>query len=171
MRRHLAAAAVIAAVLTACGSSSKPAAAPPTTPAAPPTTPAAPNRAALQAIGPAAANSFTVSLAKGSQGIFLIDTAGESLYVFAGDHGTTSGCTGGCAQVWSAYTVTGPVTTGPVIDAAEVSTADGQAPHQLTYYGHLLYLYSKDTAPGQTNGVGVPNWNLLGPFGNVMLPR
>jgi Secreted repeat of unknown function len=42
---------------------------------------------------------------------------------------------------------------------------------QVTFYGHLLYYFKGDTAPGQTNGVGVSGWHLIGPFGNVMLPR
>ena len=39
---------------------------------------------------------------------------------------------------------------------------------QVAYGGHLLYGFANDTAPGQTNGVGLPDWNLLGPFANVM---
>jgi predicted lipoprotein with Yx(FWY)xxD motif len=41
----------------------------------------------------------------------------------------------------------------------------------VTYYGHLLYYYAGDAAPGDTKGVGIPNWFLLGPRGNQMQPH
>jgi hypothetical protein len=73
--------------------------------------------------------------------------------------------------VWPGLAASGPVTTGPVVNTAQVSTAAGQVPGQVTYYGHLLYEFKGDAAPGQTNGIRIPGWHLLGPFGNVMLPR
>jgi predicted lipoprotein with Yx(FWY)xxD motif len=134
--------------------------------------PAAPaGRSALAGIGPATATGLTISLARGPQGIFLVGPRGMSLYVFDQDQGTTSGCTGRCAATWPALTDAGPLTCGSGIRKAELGTADGQSPDQVTYYGHLLYAFSGDTAPGQTNGTAVPGWHLLGPFGNVMLPR
>jgi predicted lipoprotein with Yx(FWY)xxD motif len=126
-------------------------------------------RSALAAVGPAAPSSNTVSLAKGAAGIFVIAPNGHSLYVFAKDQGTTSGCTGACASTWPALTASGPVTVGASVNQAEVGTANGQVPNQVTYYGHLLYMFAGDSAPGQTNGASIPNWHLLGPVGNVML--
>ncbi len=177
-RALLGAGAVVAMACAACSSSATPAAAPTTTappatspPAttAPPASTSAPS--ALSSIGAAAANSDTVSLARGPQGIFLIAPDGHSLYVFDNDHGTTSGCTGACASLWPALTASGAPTVGAVVNKSEVATATGQAPDQVTYYGHLLYEYRGDSAPGQTNGTSIPGWHLLGPFGNVMLPR
>ena len=178
------------AVAAGCSSStsSKPAAAPataapttaapstsaPTTSAATPTT-AAPAAAArttgFASLGPATASGLTLSLARGSQGIFVIGPNGHSLYVFDSDHGTSSACTGACAPTWPGLTASGTVTTGPLVNKAQVGTATGQVPNQVTYYGHLLYYFAGDTAPGQTNGIGIPGWHLLGPVGNVMLPR
>jgi predicted lipoprotein with Yx(FWY)xxD motif len=132
---------------------------------------ATPGRSAFRDIGAAKATGKTLSLAKGKQGIFAIGPNGHSLYVFDGDHGTKSGCTGSCASTWLAFTDKGAITTGVLINKSEVAKADGQKPDQLTFYGHLLYYFKGDTAPGQTNGVGTPGWHLIGPFGNVMLPR
>jgi predicted lipoprotein with Yx(FWY)xxD motif len=129
------------------------------------------SRSAFQDIGAAKATGKTISLAKGKQGIFAIGPNGHSLYVFNGDHGTKSGCTGSCASTWIALTDTGAITTGVLINKSEVTKADGQKPDQVTFYGHLLYYFKGDTAPGQTNGVGATGWHLIGPFGNVMLPR
>jgi predicted lipoprotein with Yx(FWY)xxD motif len=170
-RRLVVIAAALGLLLAACSSSSSSsssAAAPPTTAAATVTTR---GHLDLAAIGAATATGMTLSLARGPQGIFLIGPNGHSLYVFAKDTGTTSACTGRCATVWPAITATGTITTGPDIDKAEVTTVHGQVADQLAYYGHLLYTFSGDAAPGQTKGVGIPDWNLLGPFGNVMLPR
>jgi predicted lipoprotein with Yx(FWY)xxD motif len=128
-------------------------------------------KSAFEQIGAAKATGKTLSLAKSKQGIFAIGPNGHSLYVYAGDHGTKSGCTGGCATAWPAFTESGSITTGVLIKKSEVGKADGQKADQLTYYGHLLYYFKGDTAPGDTNGVGIKGWHLIGPFGNVMLPR
>jgi predicted lipoprotein with Yx(FWY)xxD motif len=113
-----------------------------------------------------------VSLAKGAQGIFLIGPNGHTLYIFTKDHGTASACKKAeCAKFWSALTATGALKSGPGINAKDVKTAHGQVKHQVTYYGHLLYYFKGDASPGQTNGAKVASWDLLGPFGNVMLPR
>ena len=125
----------------------------------------------FKAIGPAKATGKTLSLAKGAAGIFLIGPNGHSLYVFNKDQGTKSACTGTCATYWPALTATGSLTLGAGIKKSEVSKAKGQKADQVTYYGHLLYYYVGDTAPGQTTGTKISGWHLLGPFGNVMLPK
>ena len=138
----------------------------------PTTAPAANPITALESIGPASATGKTVSLAKGTQGIFLIGPDGHTLYIFTKDHGTTTACTKAvCAKSWRALTATGALKSGPGINAKEVRTAQGQVKHQVTYYGHLLYYFKGDGSPGQTNGAKVADFDLLGPFGNVMLPH
>jgi predicted lipoprotein with Yx(FWY)xxD motif len=127
---------------------------------------------ALKSIGPASATGKTVSLAKGAQGIFLIGPNGHTLYIFTKDHGTISACRGvQCAKHWPALTATGALESGPGINAKEVKIERGQVKRQVTYYGHLLYYFKGDATPGQTNGASVAGRDLLGPFGNVMLPR
>jgi predicted lipoprotein with Yx(FWY)xxD motif len=133
--------------------------------------PGAKAKSLFESIGSAKATGKTLSLAKSKQGIFAIGPDGHALYVYEKDHGTKSGCKGGCASTWTAFTDKGAITTGVLIKKSEVGKADGQKPDQVTYYGHLLYYFKGDTAPGQTNGVGKPGWHLIGPLGNVMLPR
>jgi predicted lipoprotein with Yx(FWY)xxD motif len=172
-----------AIVLAACGSSSstKTAASASTTAAPTTTAPAssttqAPTTtesqaamiAALAKVGPAKATGLTVSLTKGPKGIFLIGPDGHTLYIFTKDQGTTTACTTAeCMNFWPALRSTSTPTTGPGINAAMVTVAHGQ----VAYYGHLLYYFKGDTAPGQTNGTTIADWDLLGPFGNVMLPQ
>ena len=125
----------------------------------------------LGSIGTAKATGKTISLAKGKAGIFVIGPNGHSLYVYDKDNGTKSACTGSCVSYWPALTASGAVTTGVLIKKSEVTKVNGQKANQIAYYGHLLYYFSGDTAPGQTKGTSVAGWHLLGPFGNVMLPR
>jgi len=181
---------VLVALLSACSSSSKTTTAAntsstaagattsgPTSTSAPTTTqPAAQTQAsivaALAKVGPATATGKTVSLAKGPKGIFLIGPNGHTLYVFTRDQGATTACTDSeCKEYWPPLIATGAVTSGPGIAVAKVATADGAAAKQVTYYGHLLYYFKGDTRPGQTAGTTLPDWDLLGPFGNVMLPQ
>jgi predicted lipoprotein with Yx(FWY)xxD motif len=170
---------VFALALAACGSSSsststtalkKPATS--TTVAPSTTTSPASGIAALSKVGPATATGLTVSLAKGAQGIFLIGPNGHTLYIFTKDQGSVSACgSATCAKAWPGLRSSGRPTAGPSISATEVATAHGQVTNQVTYYGHLLYYFEGDAAPGQTNGTSIPDFDLLGPFGNVMLPR
>ncbi len=161
-------------VLAACGSSSgtkNVAANKPTTTsttAAPTTSTGPPTAAQLSAIGPATASSWTVSLAKGPKGIFLIGPNGHTLYIYTKDQGQVSACTSqACLKAWPPLMSKTKPTSGPAMNSAQVSTTNGQ----VTYYGHLLYYFAGDTAPNQTNGTSIPDWDLLGPFGNVMLPN
>jgi predicted lipoprotein with Yx(FWY)xxD motif len=164
--------AAVAVLLAACGSSSKTAtsnspgttAASTATTVAPSTTGSTTVAQALAGVGAASATGKTLSLAKDSHGIFLIGPDGHTLYVYAKDTGTTSACTGACASAWPPLMATATPTTGPGVDPTKVTVVSGQ----VAYGGHLLYYFANDTAPGQTNGVGIPNWNLLGPLANVM---
>ncbi len=172
--RILGGTALSAVAFAAFGASSLAQASQPTTAGSTTATsaPAANPITALESIGPASATGKTVSLAKGAQGIFLIGPNGHTLYIYTKDHGTTSACKNGeCAKAWPALAATGALKSGPGINAKEVKTAHGQVKHQVTYFGHLLYYFKGDASPGQTNGAKVSDFDLLGPFGNVMLPQ
>ena len=101
-----------------------------------------------------------------TQGKILVDGSGRTLYLFEKDNGTTSACTGACAQVWPGFTAGASPTAGSGADSAKLATANGQVPGQVTYNGHLLYHYSGDTAPGDVHGIGIPNWYPVSPSGD-----
>ena len=112
--------------------------------------------------GPGAA----VSVAQNpTQGAILVDGAGRTLYLFEKDNGTTSACTGPCAQVWPAFTAGAAPVAGSGVDASQLGTATGQVAGQVTYHGHLLYTYSGDSAPGDVKGIGIPDWYPVSPSG------
>ena len=98
---------------------------------------------------------YTVATAivnvRGTPERVLTDVNGMTLYYLATDSPTQSTCTGGCAQVWlPLLSSEAPTSSGPLPGRlALVKTAHGL---QVSYNGHLLYRYSGDAAPGQTNG-------------------
>jgi predicted lipoprotein with Yx(FWY)xxD motif len=113
---------------------------------------------------PAAA--ATVKTASVSVGTILVDANGKTLYSYANDQGTTAGCTGGCATIWPPLMATGTPVAGSGVDSTKLSTA---STGQVVYNGHLLYTYSVDTAPGDTNGQGLAGlWHVVAPSGDII---
>lgn len=93
---------------------------------------------------------------KGKSETILTDAQGKTLYYFTPDTATTSACTGSCAQAWPPLLAPGsgtPSSATPLPSKLSVvKTGNGS---QVEYNGHLLYTFSGDSAPGQTNGEGV----------------
>lgn len=77
-----------------------------------------------------------------------------TLYYLTNERGAAPICTGTCTSIWPPALAGA---AGPAMDMVNpalspmvvVTDANGA---QMTYHGHLLYRYSKDTAPGQING-------------------
>jgi predicted lipoprotein with Yx(FWY)xxD motif len=161
--------AVAALLLAACGdddaTSDDDSAAPETTSA--PTTTEAP----VTTTPPADTGPATVAVAEvAGVGEALVDGDGLTLYLFDQDDGTSSACTGACADAWPALVADGEPAGGDGVDASLLSTADGQVPDHVAYNGHLLYTFSGDSAPGDANGVGLPGWFPVDPAGNAIQP-
>ena len=152
---------VAGAVLTACGSDDNGAStSATTTPAVAATT--------AESTSPTPAGAATVMVATDPVlGEHLVDSEGRTLYLFTQDQGTTTACSGGCADNWPPIASDTP-TAGDGIDAAQLATAAGLAPNQLTYHDHLLYYFAGDQAAGDTNGVGIPDWYAVDPAGNAI---
>ena len=117
-----------------------------------------------------AGGEATVTLAEvGDVGQALVGPNGHTLYLFEMDDGTTSACTEGCADAWPALVAEGgEASAGDGLDASLVATADGQVPDQVTYNGHLLYYFSGDEAPGDVNGLQIPEWYPVDADGNAI---
>lgn len=139
---------LLAMLVAACGSSTGSGGSTPTpaatTPAPVATTPA-----------PSAAVMTATATVKGQSTTILTNAQGMTLYYFKPDTATTSACTGGCASTWPPLLATGsgsPTSAGTLPGTlTAVTTANG---NQVEYNGHLLYTFSGDSAPGQTNGEG-----------------
>lgn len=121
----------------------------------------------------AAHATATLKVGKTAIGRILVDSRGRTLYMFAADKGTTSVCYGKCAAFWP------PLITGSKHIAASglkasllgTTTRKGGS-LQVTYAGHPLYLFVKDTKAGQTNGQGLNVvgglWWVVSPTGAVI---
>jgi predicted lipoprotein with Yx(FWY)xxD motif len=107
---------------------------------------------------------------KGKSETILTNANGMTLYYFTPDTATASACTGGCASTWPPLLSTGsgsPTSANSLPGTlAVLSDANG---NQVTYNGHLLYVYSGDSAPGQTNGEGLfGKWFVAAPDLSVL---
>jgi predicted lipoprotein with Yx(FWY)xxD motif len=101
-----------------------------------------------------AAEMDGVHTAENDLGSVLVDGDGFTLYVFTNDTDGTSTCNDACADVWPP--VPADTAIGSELDTAMFGTTtrdDGS--EQLTVNGMPLYLYTPDTAPGETNGQGL----------------
>jgi predicted lipoprotein with Yx(FWY)xxD motif len=122
-----------------------------------------------------AASGTALSVRSTSLGTVLTDGRGFTLYAFEADQGTTSACSGACAAAWPPATTT---SMSPQIGSGVTQSLVGQATRadgttQLTYAGHPVYLFVKDTAPGSTSGQGVQafgaRWDVLTPTGQEVV--
>ena len=118
----------------------------------------------------AAAGATTLQLADSALGTILVDSDGNTLYLFGNDAPNAPACNTGCLGTWPALVSDGAATVGEGLDLADVGTvtaADGST--QVTFYGHPLYSFAGDSAPGDTNGQGVGGvWYVLDAEGNAV---
>jgi predicted lipoprotein with Yx(FWY)xxD motif len=145
-------------LVAGCGSSS-PKKTTSATAAAPASAPAAPKAAAH------------LRVRQTSLGRIVVDGAGRTLYMFAGDRSGKTTCTGMCVKFWLPYTTGGKPTAGPGIHASLLGTTPGAGGANIvTYHGHPLYHFLKDKKAGQSSGEDVTafgaRWDALSPAGS-----
>jgi predicted lipoprotein with Yx(FWY)xxD motif len=108
-----------------------------------------------------------------AHGRYLVDATGKTLYMLSKDGRDSSSCADACTTQWPP--LLSPAATPRALDPAIAQDAivtiqrpDGGM--QVTYRGHPLYHYSRDTAAGQVNGHGVKDqfgeWNLVSATGS-----
>lgn len=93
-------------------------------------------------------------------GSYLENSEGFTLYLLNSDTPyRSSTCTGTCATIWPPFIFSGNLSSlslqGSINASAFGAIARSDGSRQLTYDGWPLYLFSKDTAPGQINGNGI----------------
>jgi predicted lipoprotein with Yx(FWY)xxD motif len=166
--RYAAVAILAAGLIAGCGSSSK--------------TTSSQSTTSAQAAAATVQSSSTAAGAGGAVPAALVTTKQDKLgtvlaygpkhmtvYLFEGDSGSHSTCTGACAAAWPP--VIGKPRAGGSAVAADLSTtkrSDGRL--QVTYKGHPIYLFIKDKDAGDAYGQGVKafgaDWYALTPAGS-----
>lgn len=113
------------------------------------------------------AGTENLRLATGSNGEYLADASGRAVYMLEGD----AECIGDCLAAWPPVVVTTSTpTVATGLQGALVSTVErDDGTLQLTYNGHPLYYYNRDTGVGVAMGHDVTDdfgeWYLVAPTG------
>jgi predicted lipoprotein with Yx(FWY)xxD motif len=99
-----------------------------------------------------------------------------TVYVFAGDHGTKSNCSGACATAWPPVTTSvKPKATGGARSAELSTTRRSGGVRQVTYKGHPLYYFEGDrsaqSAAGQDVDAFGAHWYVITAAGRVITKK
>lgn len=93
-----------------------------------------------------------------------------TVYMFEGDKGSTTACTGACAKVWPPVTTSAAASvsgSAMATDLGTITRPDGTK--QVTYKGHPLYWFARDGDSGDAYGQGVvgfgSSWYVISPSG------
>lgn len=131
------------------------------------------NSPAPTAVSPAQGAALTT--AKSNEfGQYVADSEGRALYLFTPDSSGESSCYEACAQAWPPLFSTGTPKAGDSTIRQDligtIKRRDGAM--QVTYNGHPLYYYVKDSGAGQVTGQDVKSfggeWYLLTPQGEKL---
>jgi len=118
-----------------------------------------------------------VKLSGSTNGKYLVDGQGHTLYLFEKDEDGESYCNGACAAVWPPLeTSASPQTSGGLDTSALGTITRDNGDKQVTYHGHPLYYYAADaSSPGKTRGEDVDqfgsSWYLVDSGGKPIEPE
>jgi predicted lipoprotein with Yx(FWY)xxD motif len=135
--------------------------------------------ALLAVVAIAAASAFAaggnaiVKVGPSNLGRVLVDAHGKTLYIWAHDKTPKSTCNGDCAVYWPPLITKGQPKAIAGANSKLLGTSrrsDGRM--QVTYAGHPLYYFVKDTKAGQTNGEALTGfggrWDPISAAGNAI---
>jgi predicted lipoprotein with Yx(FWY)xxD motif len=97
-------------------------------------------------------------------GNYLVDSSGNTLYMFTKDTANTSACSGDCLKAWPAFSTDSFVVPSALnaSDFGTINRADGAK--QSTYKGYPLYYWVKDKMHGDVTGQNVGKvWFVIDP--------
>ena len=130
---------------------------------------AAPSAAPV--VAPPAASGTAINVGTTGLGQVLVDSNGQTVYLFLADKGTASTCnSASCVQYWPPVLTTGAPQAGSGLSASLLGTTNRQdGTTEVTYAGHPLYYFISDKKAGDVggqavNGFGGP-WYVVSPSG------
>jgi predicted lipoprotein with Yx(FWY)xxD motif len=89
-------------------------------------------------------------------GRVLADARGRTLYLYTPDRSGTSACYGKCASLWPPLLTAGKPRAGAGVKSSLLGvTRRRDGGRQVTYAGHPLYRFARDSKPGQATGQGL----------------
>ena len=96
----------------------------------------------------------TISVRSTAYGKILVNSKGDTLYLWAKDKNDKSACSGGCLAVWPFVLISGKPTAGSGVNAKLLGTIKVKGGNEVTYNKHPLYTYVSDVKPGIISGEG-----------------
>lgn len=131
---------------------------------------------AVVAVAHGATGGTQVKAAQTTLGKVVVTAQGRTLYMFVADKHGKSACSGKCASFWPPLLTTGKPRAAAGVKASLLGTTTRTGGKlQVTYKGHPLYLFVKDTASGQVNGQGVNGfgalWWVVSPSGTAIMAK
>ena len=96
----------------------------------------------------------TISVRSTAYGKILVNSKGDTLYLWAKDKNDKSACSGGCLAVWPFVLISGKPTAGSGMNAKLLGTIKVKGGNEVTYNKHPLYSYISDVKPGIISGEG-----------------
>lgn len=111
-----------------------------------------------EAPAPAAAEVTLATDSLPGAGPYLTDGDGRAVYLFTADSAGTSACYDACAEAWPPLMARngGATAEVPAIQQSLIGTTERRdGGRQVTYGGHPLYYFARDTGPGDTAGQDV----------------
>lgn len=112
----------------------------------------------------ASPSGTTIATADTALGTVLTGAKGYTLYMFDADTPTASHCDSGdgCSKLWPPATGTARFEGDTTLPGKLSTLTRSDGSNQVTYQGHALYTYSKDSGPHQTNGDNALNqWHVV----------
>jgi len=160
-------------IIAGCGDDSDDTTTSPTTSSTSATSATSASSAATASSSTAASGTTTLAVATNAKlgKPILVDSSGKTVYLYEPDGtNTTSQASAGLKATWPPVTASGEATVSSDLDASKVGTStqpDGTT--QVSYNGHLLYLFAGDAAEGDANGQGLGGvWFVLSPEGEKL---
>jgi predicted lipoprotein with Yx(FWY)xxD motif len=117
----------------------------------------------------------TISVRSTAYGKILVNSKGDTLYLWAKDKNDKSACSGGCLAVWPFVLISGKPTAGSGMNAKLLGTIKVKGGNEVTYNKHPLYSYISDVKPGIISGEGNKSfgapWWVVSTAGNAITKK